>query len=167
MGYPSFLQLRFIVVALAGSMLAALSLGAQTKPTPSPEQDDVVRVNTDLVQTDVMVFDKKGHFVDGLTADQFSLKIDGKSQPVSFFERVTSGSPAESKGARSTPSSDTTAPSPASPATTSTVRGRVVIFFVDDFHLAPDSLIRTRKALLEFIDHGMNDRDIVAITSSR
>ena len=154
-------RLAILVCTLA----SGFRIAAQNKPQPA-EQDDVVRVNTDLVQTDVMVFDKKGHFVDGLTADQFSLKIDGKSQPVSFFERVTSGSPAESKSARSTPSSDTTAPSPASPATTSTVRGRVVIFFVDDFHLAPDSLIRTRKALLEFIDHGMNDRDMLAITSS-
>src|SRR5436190_22756239 len=91
MGYPSFLQLRFIVVALAGSMLAALSLGAQTKPAPSPEQDDVIRVNTELVQTDVMVFDKQGHFVDGLTADQFALKVDSKPQKVSFFDLVASG----------------------------------------------------------------------------
>ena len=46
------------------------------------------------------------------------------------------------------------------------VRGRTVIFFVDDLHLAPDSLVRTRKALLEFIDRGMTEKDQVAITSS-
>jgi len=40
--------------------------------------DDVVRVNTELVQTDVMVFDKRGSFVDGLKRDQFELKIDGR-----------------------------------------------------------------------------------------
>jgi len=41
-----------------------------------------------------------------------------------------------------------------------------VFFFADDLHLAPDSLVRTRKALLEFIDHGMTESDQVAITSS-
>ena len=41
-----------------------------------------------------------------------------------------------------------------------------MIFFVDDLHLAPDSLVRTRKALLEFINHGMAENDQVAITSS-
>ena len=41
----------------------------------------------------------------------------------------------------------------------------LLIFFVDDLHLAPDSLLRTRKALNEFIDHGMGDKDEVAITS--
>ena len=48
--------------------LVVASAQAQTKPTPSPEQDDVIRVNTELVQTDVTVFDKKGQFVDSLKA---------------------------------------------------------------------------------------------------
>jgi hypothetical protein len=63
---------------------------SQTKPAPSSEQDDVIRVNTELVQTDVMVFDKKGQFVDGLKAEQFALKVDNKSQTISFLDRVTS-----------------------------------------------------------------------------
>ncbi|HZF40929.1 MAG TPA: hypothetical protein VE715_19055, partial [Blastocatellia bacterium] len=70
----------------------APAISAQTKPEKPPPQDDVVRVNTELVQTDVMVFDKKGQFVDGLKAEQFALKIDNKPQPISFFERVASGS---------------------------------------------------------------------------
>ena len=41
-----------------------------------------------------------------------------------------------------------------------------MIFYVDDLHLAPDSLVRTRKALTEFIDRGMSENDQVAITSS-
>jgi len=159
---------RSISICLAISVCALASgrgIVAQNKSQPAP-QDDVVRVNTDLVQTDVMVFDGKGRFVDGLKPEQFALKIDGKSQAISFFERVISGSVAETKTAQSTTSSDATAPSPSSPATTTTVRGRSVIFFVDDFHLAPGSLVRTRRALLEFIDHGMSDKDMVAITSS-
>jgi hypothetical protein len=34
---------------------------AQTTPPPAKPQDDVVRVYTELVQTDVMVFDKQGN----------------------------------------------------------------------------------------------------------
>ena len=152
------------MVGVVCLLLGAASISAQTKP--AQEQEDVIRVNTELVQTDVMVFDKKGHFVDGLKADDFALKIDGKSHPVSFFERVTSGSPADKKNEPSTPSSSVTTPSASTPLTAAASRGRVVIFFVDDFHLAPASLVRTRKALLEFIDHGMNDKDMIAITSS-
>jgi len=140
--------------------LMVASAQAQTKPAPSPEQDDVIRVNTELVQTDVMVFDKKGQFVDGLQAEQFALKVDNKPQTISFLDRVTSGKVADPSPSAGTGSN------PASPTTTTAIRGRTVIFFIDDLHLAPDSLSRTRTALLEFVEHGMNENDLVAITSS-
>jgi hypothetical protein len=73
------------------------SLAAQAqekKPPQTPkvlEEDDVVRINTDLVQTDVMVFDKDGRFVNGLKQEQFQLLVDGKPQPIAFFEPVVTG----------------------------------------------------------------------------
>lgn len=150
------------VAALFCLVLMVTSTLGQSRPTqqPQPETDDVVRVNTELVQTDVMVFDKKGHFVDGLKADQFVLKIDNKPQPISFFERVTSG------GRRQTQASLTQSPSTSANTASSVTRGRSIIFFIDDLHLAPDSLARTRKALLHFIDHAIVKNDQVAITSS-
>jgi VWFA-related protein len=142
-------------------LVFASPIFAQTKPQkPTEEQNDVIRVNTELVQTDVMVFDKKGRFVEGLEAEQFALKIDNKAQPVSFFERVTSGGQRET-GTSLTQSLDTFPNTPSS-----STRGRSIIFFVDDLHLAPDSLARTRKALLEFVDHAIVQNDQVAITSS-
>src|SRR5690349_22765092 len=56
---------------------------------------DVIRTNTELVQTAVTVLDKKGHFVEGLQREQFELMVDGKPRPVTFFERVAAGSPRE------------------------------------------------------------------------
>lgn len=148
------------IVCAVGALAVALPVAqAQTKPN---QAEDVIRVNTDLVQTDVMVFDKKGRFVDGLKADQFALKIDGKSQAISFFERVTSGIPRERRNGPAAGAADSSGDNSA----TATVGSRIVIFFVDDLHLAPDSLVRTRRALREFIDHGMVANDQVAITSS-
>src|SRR5437868_8714950 len=151
---------RAVVVLCA--LLFAPAISAQTKPQkPAEEQGDVIRVNSELVQTDVMVFDKKGHFVEGLMGDQFALKVDNKPTSISFFERVTSGKESTAgKLAAAARSGSTSNPGPV------IVRGRPVIFFVDDLHPAPDSLVRTRKALLEFIERGMNDKDQVAITSA-
>ena len=59
------------------------------------QQADVVRVDTELVQTAVTVLDKKGNFVEGLQRDQFELIVDGKPRPIAFFERVASGSARE------------------------------------------------------------------------
>src|SRR6185503_6152684 len=56
---------------------------------PGEPQSEVVRINTELVQTGVMVFDKKGHFVEGLKPEQFELRVDGKRVQFSFFDRVT------------------------------------------------------------------------------
>lgn len=154
---------RHYAVVLWCLLLTAVRVAGQSKPDPpqQPSQaSDVVRVNTELVQTDVMVFDKKGRFVDGLTADQFALKIDNKTQPISFFERITSESPANQRSAAAA-SADASVTN-LSP----TARGRTSIFFIDDLHLAPASLVRTRKALLDFIEHGMADNDQAAITSS-
>ncbi len=79
------------LLILAWLILSAASIPAQSQPEqPKQNQDDVIRVNTELVQTDVMVFDKKGHFVGGLKPEQFALRVDNKPQTVSFLEHVKS-----------------------------------------------------------------------------
>lgn len=137
----------------------------QQNTRPAPEQDDdVVRVNTELVQTDVMVFDKSGRFVDELKPEQFELRVDGKSQAVSFFERVTAGSASEEAqlaAARGTVSATST-----EAGVKPLDRGRTVFFFVDDIHQSAESLRRTRQTLLHFIDDEMKQNDQVSIVSA-
>ncbi len=151
-------RLSNCLIVLSWLFLIVPTGTGQIKPGKQDQAEDVIRVDTTLVQTDVMVFDKQGQFVDGLKPDQFELKIDNKPQPIAFFERVASGSQREERKSQASAAPALTNPS-------SAARGRTLIFFVDDLHLAPDSLVRTRKALLEFIDHGMSDQDMVAITS--
>jgi hypothetical protein len=105
--------------------------------------DEVVRINAELVQTDVMVFDQRGRFVDGLTPEQFELRVDDQPVAISFFERIVAGSATE-EAQRSAPGgNDQSISGPASPARKS-FRGRTIIFFIDDLHLSLDSLGRTR-----------------------
>jgi VWFA-related protein len=151
---------RHYLTVLCCVILTVAPARGQSKPGQQQQGqvDDVVRVNTELVQTDVMVFDKKGKFVDGLKAEQFALKIDNKPQPISFFERVASANSREARKAQENTGASLANSSAAAP-------GRTLIFFIDDLHLAPESLARARKALLEFIDHGMGEKDQAAITS--
>ena len=127
------------------------------------QQPEVVRTNTELVQTAVTVLDKKGNFVDGLQRDQFQLMVDGKPRDVAFFERITTGSTRERElAARGVGVNvDSKAPPPAA-----TIPGRTIIFFIDDLHLEPDSLNRTRSMLQHFLDHEMSSKDNVAIVSA-
>ena len=137
---------------------------SQTKPEPKQEPtgeaQDVIKFDTSLVQTDVMVFDKNGRFVDGLKPEQFQLKINNTQREISFFEAVTSGRATER---REQPDA-AAQPTRVNPIRQDSQR-RSVIFYVDDLHLAPDSLARARNALLEFIDNRIGEEDLVAITS--
>src|SRR5438270_6728646 len=112
-----------------------------------------------------MVFDKDGHFVEGLKPDQFELRIDGKPVPISFFERVTAGSmneDAQLAAARGQPrvtaAKDQPAPKPLD-------RGRTILFFIDDMHLDVSNLPQTRNMLLRFIEREVGQNDQVAIIS--
>jgi VWFA-related protein len=156
---------------LMGLLLAAAAchaLGLQTYAqiqTPPKSSDDVVRVNAELVQTDAMVFDKQGNFIDGLKRDQFVLKVDGKPRDLQFFDRISSGSRNEdaqlaaARGGANSASVNGSRPIPLD-------RGRTVFFFVDDFHLSLHSLNSTRKMLLRYVDHEMGQNDEVAIISA-
>src|SRR6185369_2568077 len=154
--------MRITPTLLAIVCLLSLTAHAQKKPTQTPtpkpdEPEDVVRVNTELVQTDVMVFDKDGKFVPGLQREQFELLIDGKPQPIDFFESVETGGRAEEKLLRAAGSKK--APVVAEPAEPSSDRGRIVLFFVNDLHLEPGSIARTHKVLSNFIDHMLGPND--------
>src|SRR5262245_352190 len=112
-------------------LTACSAVSAQVTPAPSPKPpDDVVRVYTELVQTDVMVFDKQGKFINGLTKDNFELRIDGKPREIQAFEQITAGSNEESQlaAARGSTSINLKRPVPLD-------RGRIVFFYIDDFHL--------------------------------
>jgi VWFA-related protein len=158
------------LIAIACLCLLSLTAHAQQKkptPTPAPkpdEPDEVVRVNTELVQTDVMVFDKEGKFVSGLQREQFELLVAGEPQPIDFFESVETGGRAEEKVLRAAGAKK--APVIAESGESTSDRGRTVLFFVNDLHLEPGSIARTHKLLDNFIDHMLGPNDQVAITSA-
>ncbi|HEV2704894.1 MAG TPA: VWA domain-containing protein [Pyrinomonadaceae bacterium] len=166
---------------LASSLLLCLCLLAPaararqsqtpTTPTPAPRQDDseeVVRVSAELVQTDVMVFDKSGKFVDGLKPEQFELRVDDKPQPIIFFERIQAGTlneDAQLAAARGGANRNASAAS-GDGVVQPLDRGRSLIFFVDDLHLSPPSASRARTTIQRFIDDEMKQNDEAAIYSA-
>jgi hypothetical protein len=57
-------------------------------PQQQEQDEDVIRISTDLVQTGVAVFDRQGRFVEGLKKEDFELKVGGKPVKIGFFERA-------------------------------------------------------------------------------
>ena len=161
---PTFL---IIAACLCLSSVAAQQKKPSPSPSPNPaDVDDVVRVTTELVQTDVMVFDKDGKFVSGLQPEQFELLVDGQPQPVAFFESVVTGGRNEVKALRAGSGKKHAQPIVEDSGEAVSDRGRTILFFVNDMHLSPGSLARTHKTISYFIDHMLGPNDQVAITSS-
>ncbi len=137
------------------------ALGRQQQTPAAEPPDEVLRIETELVQTGVSVFDKQGRFVDGLRREDFELRVDGRPVPITFFENIVAG------GVRDRLARAGEGPAAAKdPAPAASVRRRTVIFFLDDLHLSLDSLNRARKTLLDFVDGGMGPDDLVAVASS-
>lgn len=156
-------------------VLVATPVGhGQNPQEPSPEprtqnsqdQSDVLRVYTELVQTDVMVFNKEGRFVDGLKSSDFELKIDGVSKPVEFFEKITAGSQNEELQIAAARGSSARSNAAGAKGPTPLDRGRPIYFYVDDLHLDSSALQTTRKLITNFIDNQMGQNDEAAIASA-
>ena len=147
---------RYLSLLLA--LLVSTNALAQTTQKP---QDDVVRVYTELVQTDVMVFDNSGKFVNGLKPENFELRVDGKPRPIQAFEQITAGSNEESQlaAARGATTVNLKRPVPLD-------RGRIVFFYIDDLHMDMGGLQATKKTITSFIEKDMGQNDQAAITSA-
>ncbi len=77
-----------LLCLLLGTGIFTLSIFAQN-PTPTPPaEEDLIRVDTKLVQIEAIVKDKKGNVIKDLTVDDFELVEGGKVRPIEFFSFV-------------------------------------------------------------------------------
>ena len=156
----------FLNLLLIGLVSSQQMLGQVKTQTQREQSDEVVRVKTELVQTDITVIDKRGRFVDGLNSDDFELRVDSKLQKLSFFEKVVAGSVDEEKQLTAARKADAPAPAKQRTPGSGTDRGRVIFFFVDDVHLTAESLTRARSVLTHFVENKLTDKDRVAVVST-
>ena len=74
-----------------------LTAQAQNKSPQKQKQPDeeTLRIETELVQIEVVVTDKQGKIVRDLKREDFELKEDGKPQEISYYSMGTSTRPAQ------------------------------------------------------------------------
>lgn len=147
--------------ALAGIVCLAF-IGAFAQ-SPGREPRSVLRVETELVQLDVIVTDKQGRLVRDLKREEFALFEDGKPVGLSHFAIGTASRPAVLPGRPArTPAGLPAVVPPAHPV----AAGRYLVLAVDDLHLAAGNLPFTKQALLRFIDRQISDEDQVALVTT-
>lgn len=129
----------------------------------TPDDDDVVRINTNLVQIDAVVT-KDNKPVTGLTADDFEILEDGKPRFITNFSYVSMVKPAD----KSTTDTATSikaknAVMPPAPPFKPNEPHRTIAFVYDDIGSSAGTIGSVRKQIRKFVEEEMQPNDLVAI----
>ena len=159
---------RIIALALGIACVFSVTF-SQTPSTPQkPPQEvapeDVIRISTQLVQTDVVVTDKTDKIVKDLKLEDFELYDNGKKQDLKFMEFVgLEGMDKERRSEGARPSAPSYVERVGNTGVSAKDLKRVVAFVVDDLTIEVMDLPAIRKMMLDFVNNKMRDGDLVAI----
>jgi VWFA-related protein len=139
---------------------------AQQPAEQGDDDDDVVRITTNLVQVDAVVTDRDGRQVTNLAPEDFEILENGKPRQVTNFSYVRVAQPTTAPAAEAARPRDrkATAAPPVPPARLSPgqVR-RTFALVVDDLMMSAESIHFARRALRRYIDEQVEPGDLVAV----
>jgi VWFA-related protein len=168
------LVLALVVLAAPSAQQAAPALSEQRE-----SKGPVFRGDVNLIVVDVVVRDRSGAIVRGLTANDFEIREDNRPQQVVSFnvEEVTTSVPSgqvvlQVLTARVGPSDSktdaaaTTSPPVAEPITREDLAGRrLIVLLFDLSSMQAEELERAVRAAVEYVDKQMAAADLVAIAT--
>lgn len=144
---------RLISTALAASVLAFSGAAPRAQSKPAPSQTPTFRSSTALVEVDIIVKDKDGRFVSGLTSDDFEVFEEGQPQTIQHFYLVT-----QTPTASTEPRSDVVLP-----RSPDQMERRAFVLFFDTEHLASSGLARLKDAAMNFIRDHFRRNDLAGV----
>lgn len=152
---PSPITSVVLIAALTAGPLAA----QQKTPTPTPPADlQKLTINVDVrvIGIDVVVTDKKGNAVSGLTKDDFQIFENGTEKPISNFYEIEGKTATQ---AVVTPVAGATAAPPPPKEEVSEQLRRRIILYIDNLSLSPFNRNRVFKQMKDFVKDVMRPGD--------
>ncbi|MDX6614280.1 MAG: hypothetical protein QOD75_3466 [Blastocatellia bacterium] len=135
---------------------------SQKPPEPPGQEDEVVRITTNLVQVDAIVTDKNGNLVTDLRPEELQIFEDGKPQAITNFSFYLAPAIPPASVTRAGEANLANVPVPTLRLRPDQVR-RTIALVVDDLGLSFESTYKARRALQKFVDEQMQPGDLVAI----
>jgi VWFA-related protein len=146
-------------VAATHSLQPSRRDGQNPKNPPPASQQPTFRTGVNAVRVDVIVTTRNGEPVEDLTRDEFEVSEDGKPQTVESLKliRVQTRQEPGGEAPRAIRSFDDEA--------TELARDdvRIIVIFLDDYHVSRASAFRLRDWLRHFIDDQIQPYDLVAL----
>ena len=140
-----------LAVTVAGFLAAS---GAPAQPPSSTFPSKI-----ELITVDVVVVDKKGQPVPGLTRDDFVVEEDGRPQTIVSFEAVR----LEAEPAASRPATGNVATNDEAEKARP---GRAFAIVLDDLGLELGDAVETRRAVAQFLQQSVQDGDEVTLATT-
>ena len=169
------------VVAIAFCVIAAPGAQQQQQPPPTAQPRAVFRTARNLVSVDVIVRDRSGAIVQGLTAADFEVREDGAPQEVlSFtFEQITDKpfslaqktellAGVEDRVQVTAPAAAAKPPaeSAGSAMTSDTFAGRrLIVLLFDVSSMEPEDVQRAVDSARKYVSEQMSVADLVAVAT--
>ena len=153
--------------ALSLLLLTALPPAAGQSGDPAvPDAAFTETVDVDVVNVEVYVTDKSGRRIQGLTRDDFELRVDRQQVPVSYFYAVQAGRVLDA-GA-SEPGPDETPPAVRSPQPAETIPEEQrlhLVIYVDNVNIDPLHRNRLFSHVRTFLGQHLRPADQVMVVS--
>ena len=147
----------FFLSALLVLLPVDLHLAGHQSQVASPPQTPVFRTSVDYVLADVVVTDSRDQPIRGLTMDDFEIVMNDLRQPILEFKEISI--PAGDREIVTTALAATAVDVARNePATT----GRQMVLVIDDLHILPQDITRTRDAVRDFLRF-LSNGDQVAV----
>src|SRR6185369_14348961 len=122
------------------------------------QEEDVVKVKSNLVNIDVIVKDKKGKYVSDLKPEDFMIVENGVAQKIEFFDAPLMRNEVKSAGVTTETTTTTPAPAPSAPR-------NYVALVIDSQTTDITNLKQVREGMLKYIREQITDNDVVALLS--
>lgn len=141
---------------------------ARPKPRPvvnepkTIDEQDVVKITTNLVQIDAVVTDKSGKRIVDLKPDEVEIYEDGKVRAITNFSYINLNSTSPPPAPTDQKASVIGAPLVPRRLRPDQVR-RTIALVVDDLGLSFESAVNVRKSLKKFLEEQLQPDDLVAI----
>ena len=162
--FAMFLSLNVFsqdTIILPAPKTATPNITLQPTPVP-PNENDVVKISTALVQLDVTVTDKSGRAITDLRQDEIEIYENGEKQDLSHFSFISVAGKQINPEKKKEDKNIVTIPAPPRVLKPEQVK-RTIALVVDDLTLSFESAARVRATLKKFVDEQMQHGDLVGI----
>ena len=122
------------------------------------QEEDVVKVKSNLVNIDVMIKDKKGKYIADLKAEDFTILENGVPQKIEFFDAPLMRNEIKTASASATAEATTTTPPSSAPR-------NYVALVIDSQSTDISNLKQVREGTLKYIREQITENDVVALLS--